>query len=343
MNRIPHVRAYLGPEEGLRSDALAELRQVIASRSGMQPDEHRFYLPDDSIEDAMAILDNGSLFGDHRLVLVIGAEQIKKKADVQLVADYVSRASDGATLVLISTAPRLDTKLHKQLPGDSIKVFWELFENQKVGWVQGYFRKQGVSITPEALDLFLELVENNTQELRLEADKLTIYAKSRIAAGATDEIAEPPQPLEIGVEHVESFVFHSREENVFSLHKKIVDGDLDGGLAVLAKMVGSGEGNPSQLIGGLAFQTRRLIGLRTLIEEGLSLDEAFSRARIRGKRIQSDYRAALDRFSLKELGRQMHVLVESEAATREHGSAIHTLFLELLVYRLLFPGPLMFA
>ena len=334
MSKIPRVRAYLGPEEGLRSDALDELRSFIKAQTGTPADEHRLYLPEDSIGAAMDRLDNGSLFGEHQLVILSGAELIKKKADVQLIADYVSRVGEGTTLVLVSTAPRLDSKLQKAVPGDAVKVFWELFENQKRGWVQGYFRKQAISISPEALDLFLELVENNTQELRLEADKLTIYIRNRSSAG--DE-------LQVSLDDVEAFVFHSREENVFSLHKKIVEGDLDGVLSVLAKIIGSGEGNPAQLIGGLAFQTRRLIGLRSLVDNGFSLDEAFSRLNIRGKRIQSDYRAAADRFSSKELSRQMHVLVESEAATREYGTSVHTLFLELLAYRLLFPGPILFA
>jgi DNA polymerase-3 subunit delta len=140
------------------------------------------------------------------------------------------------------------------------------------------------------------------------------------------------------VDEVESFVYHSRDENVFSLHRKLVDGDFDGALEVLSKIEGSGEANPAQLIGGLAFQTRRLIALRSLLDNGFSQEEAFKRLNIRGKRIQSDYRDAISRFGSSELRRQMVQLVQFEAAIREHGNAIQSLLLELLVYRLVFPG-----
>lgn len=327
MSRIPSVRAYLGPEEGLRADTIGELRSFIKRETAGEIEEHRLYLPEDSLESAMSLLRNGSLFGEHQLVLLRGAEQIRKKAEVELVRAFCERPPEAATLVLISEAARLDAKLEKVIPGDARKVFWELFENQKRGWVQGYFKTQNVPVTSEALELFLDLVENNTQELRAEADKLVTFVRAQQTGSGS-----------IGVEEVETYVYHSRGESVFSLHRKLVTGDLDGVLSVLQKILGSGEGNPAQLIGGLAFQTRRIIALRMLVENGFSLDEAFRKVNVRGKRIQADYRDAMNRFDTRELQHQLELLVATETATREMGSALHTLLLELLCYRLLFPG-----
>lgn len=327
MSKLPSILLFLGPEDGLRSEELDSVRSRIKKESGDAPDEHRLYLPDATVEEAVDLLQNGSLFASHRLVIVSGAEQIRKKADVQTIADYCSSPPDDATLVLVSDAVRLDSKLEKSVPPQARKVFWELFENQKRGWVVSHFRKRNVAITPDALDMFLELVENNTQELRTEADKLCVYVASQQKGG------EKPQ---VGVDEVETFIYHSREENVFTLYKNVVEDDFQAALEIVEKLHSSGEGGPVQIVGGLVFQVKKLIALRSLLDNRFSHDEAFKRLSIRGKRIQSDYRAAASRFDLAELQRQLHVLIDYDAVFRELGGGLQRTLLDLLVYQLMF-------
>lgn len=328
MSRLPSILLYLGPEEGLRSEELDALRARIGKTLGAPPEEHRVYLPDGDVRTAIGILQNGSLFSSHCLVILAGAEQIRKKEDVAAVAAYCSSPPEGATLVLVSDAVRLDSKLEKAVPSDARKVFWELFENQKRGWVAAHVRKRGVSLSPDALELFLDLVENNTRELRAEADKLCIFALGR----ANREGGRP----ELDVDDVETFVYHSREESVFSLYQQVVDDDFAGALEVMAKLDSSGEGGPVQLIAGLVFQVRKLLALRTLLDGRVSEQEAFTKLAIRGKRIQADYRTAVRRYSRTDLERQLSVLIAYDAAFRELGSGMQRILLDLLVYQLMF-------
>ncbi|MFW5689710.1 MAG: DNA polymerase III subunit delta, partial [Spirochaetota bacterium] len=217
------------------------------------------------------------------------------------------------------------------VPPQARKVFWELFENQKRGWVVSHFRKCKVSIDDDALDLFLELVENNTQELRTEADKLCIYVSARApAAGGGDR-----QP-HVSLDDVETFIYHSREENVFSLYKAVVDDDFEAALEIIEKLDSSGEGGPVQLVGGLTFQVKKLLSLRSLLDGGFSHDEAYKRLNIRGRRIQADYRRAADRYDVAELQRQLHVLIDYDAAFRELGAPLQRTLTDLLVYQLMF-------
>lgn len=345
MSKLPAILLFLGPEEGLRADELSSLRSRIAKESGAPPEEHRIYLPDGTIHDAVSILENGSLFAAHRLVIVAGAEQIRKKADVSAVASYCSSPPPDSTLVLVSDAVRLDSKLEKAVPGSARKVFWELFDNQKRGWVVSHFRKRGIGISPDALELFLELVENNTQELRVEADKLCIYVSGRppsasdIAPGApASEHGRPggDRRPTVEVDDVETFIYHSREENVFTLYKQIVDDDFAAALEIVEKLHSSGEGGPIQLLGGLIFQVKKLIALRSLLDNGFTPDECYKRLNIRGKRIQSDYQTAARRFQLRELERQLQVLIEYDAVFREFGSGLQRVLLDLMVYQLMF-------
>ena len=323
MSNLPSLLAFLGPEEGQRNEELDILRARITKESGSPADEHRIYLPDGSVAEAVDLLQNGSLFATHRLVIVFGAEQIRLKADLESLAAYLRSNSAEATLVLVSDGVKLDPKLEKLLPSEGRRIFWELFENQKRGWVVAHVRKAGVSITPEALDLFLELVENNTRELRIEADKLCAYVGS---GGRID------------VDEVETFIYHSREESVFSLFRYLVQDDFQSSLEVLETLTASGEGSPAQLVAGLVFQVRKLLALRSMLDNGLSFDEACRRLAIRGKRIQADYRTAAERFTVPDLERAVVLLADYDTACRTAGHALHGVLLNLLVYQLLFPA-----
>lgn len=320
MSSLPSVLLYVGPEDGQKADALDELRSRIEKQTGDRPEEHRVYLPEQSVGEAIEILSTGSLFASYRLVLLSDAAQIKRKDEVAAIKSYLAAPSSEATLVLLSDEVKVDGKLDRAVPAKQKTIFWELFDNQKRSWVVGYFRKRGVQIEPEAVDLFLELVENNTQELRAEADKLIVYSDDG----------------QIRLDDVERHVYHSREESVFTLHKQLVDGDLQAALVVLQKMTGSGSGEPVALIGGLLFQVRRTLSLRALLDQRIAFDEACSRLGIRGKRIQRDYREAVDRFSHTELERQLRLLIEYDAVFRELGGGLHQVLLELMLYQLVY-------
>ncbi|TFH05242.1 MAG: DNA polymerase III subunit delta, partial [Spirochaetales bacterium] len=326
MSKIPSIAVFLGPEEGQRSDEIASLRSLIQKTTGSPADEHRFYLPDGSLDEAVSLLRNGSLFSSHRFVLLHGAELLRKKDEVLLLAAYIGSPASDATLILISDQVRLDSKVEKVIPPAAKKVFWELFDNQKRGWLTSYFRKRGVEIVPEAVDLLLELVQNNTQEMRVEAEKLCIFV------GAEGEV---------NVDAVETFIYHSKQENVFTLFKCIVRDDFGAALETLQTLVSSGEGMPVQIVAGVVCQVRKLLALRQLMDAGNSLDGAFSMLNIRGKRIQADYRIVAERFTAEDLKRHLHVLSEYDAAFRSTRPGLHRCLLDLLMYQMLYRSPIL--
>lgn len=321
MTESPSVLLFLGPEEGLKSDEIDELRRRISRQHGDSSDEHRFYLPDDSVSAIVDILRNGSLFSAHRLVIVAGVDQLRKKADLEPLADYLGSPNPESTLLLLSDSVRVDSKLEKLVPGANRKVFWELFENQKHSWVAGHFRKRHVTITPEAIDYLLEVVENNTQELRNEADKLCTYVGPN---GSVD------------TDEIEAFVYHSREESVFTLFRHITGDAFESALMALDKLISSGDASPIQIVGGLVFQLRRLLALRLLLDNDLPLETAFKRLNIRGKRIQAEYRAGVQKFQASELETAIHLLTEYDALFRSQRSGIHKCLMDLMIYQLLF-------
>jgi DNA polymerase-3 subunit delta len=200
-------------------------------------------------------------------------------------------------------------------------VYWELFENQKQSWVTSYFRKHHVSISADAVDLFLEVVENNTQELRHEAEKLCTY----VGPGGS-----------VDVEDIEAFIYHSRDESVFTLFRHVCNHAFELALLSLEKLVSSGDASPVQIVGGLVFQVRRLLALRLLLDNDVPVTTAFERLNIRGKRIQAEYRAGAQRFTTAELERNVYLLTEYDALFRSQRPGIHRCLLDLLVYQLMF-------
>lgn len=315
------VYLFLGPEEGLKSDELRSLAQGLEQRIGEAPDEHRFHLPDDPLASVIDVLQNGSLFSAHRFVTVSGAELIKKKSEVDALVAYSESPNPDSTLVLLSDSLRIDSRIEKKVPGQHRKVFWEMFENQKRNWVEGFFRKRHIDITPDAVELFLEVVENNTQELRNEAEKLCTFVGPNGS---------------VGTEEIDTFVYHSRGESVFTLFAYVTAGNFEASLQVVDKLVSAGEAGPIQLIGGLLFQLRRLLALRQLLDNEVSPATAFSKLNIRGKRIQAEYRAGAEKFSAGELEAAIHLLAEYDALFRTERPGIHRCLLHLMVYQLFY-------
>ncbi|WP_455381543.1 DNA polymerase III subunit delta [Salinispira pacifica] len=317
MSKLPPVYLLLGPESGEKQEFIQSVRSAIEKRTGEKPEEPRFYPFETGMSELVALLRNGSLFSAHRLVLLDSVEQLTTKADIELLSGYCEHPVEDATLFLLSDQTQVDKRLAAAVPADHRKIFWEMFDNQKLGWVTSYLRKQGCSISGEAANLLLEMVENNTQELRRECDRLALYFG---------------RDHEIGADDVETFIYHSKEENVFTLFEEMAACNFDGSLEILQKMMLGSEANPVAIIAGLTWQFRRLLALAILLEERYSARDAFMKLNIRGKRVQKNYETGGRNFSRENLERVLVLSARYDALFRRLGSAVHPLLLQLYVY-----------
>lgn len=319
MAEHPGVYLFLGPEIGLKTEEIDRIRASIAKRVGEPADEHRFYLPEDSLDDALGILRNGSLFAAHRIVLLSGADLIKKKADIAALAAYGAAPAADATLILLSDGTRVAAGVEKAVSGDRKKIFWEMFENQKRGWLSSYVRKRGLSIGNDAIDIILDVVANNTAAMRAEIDRLCVY----VGRGQ-----------EITADVVETYVYHSREETVFSVFRYITEGDLRRALAAFSGMSASGDAKPPAVCGGLMFQLRRLRAVRRQLDDGDRIERALDCHGIRGKLIRAEFAQSVERFTAEQLEECLSIVSETDLACRQSGTVLHVVLLELMIYQL---------
>ena len=329
----PPAHLLLGPEEGDKAAFIEKLKAALAAQHGEQPEVTRFYAGEARMTEVVQCLSNKTLFSRHRLVIVGNAEEVKRAEDVAALVEYMSSPAPDATLLLVSSGltAEIDRKItgdiRKKAPGaipfDDQKIFWEMFDNQKQGWVTGFFRQKKITIDPEAAEYILDMVENNTRDMRVECDRLALF----FGPGA-----------QIGLDSVERYIYHSREENVFTLFDKICVRELGSAEEVLAKILLSREAEATQLAGGLLQQFRRLASLTRMLADNYETSEAFPKLRIFSKRNQKTYIEGTRNFSREEIETIIQLLAEFDVRFRSVKSDLHELLLHLMVYYIVARG-----
>ncbi len=323
------VHLLLGPETGEKELLLKQIRDTLKKESGGELEMHRFYSFETEKGEIFVALNNNSLFAEHRLVILSQAEGLNASM-VDALAEYIAKPSKTATLVIISSETRLSAKLQRAVPKENTKIFYELFDNQKFGWVRDFFKRFGLTIESDAIDLLLSMVENNTQELRTICTQLTLFWK-------TGDEGRP-----ITEEDIQNYIHHSRQEDAFTLFPYIAGGDLKMSIASLHAILGSGESSSGiLLVSGLLWQFRRLFSIQEQIEGGASEYEAFSGAKVLGKGIpvrsprdKSVYHQGRETYSKAECRAIITALAEADLATKEAGSEMLPIVLERLLYRI---------
>jgi DNA polymerase-3 subunit delta len=320
----------LGPETGEKEQRLKEIRNELRKQIGGEPELHRFYPFETENGEIFAALDNNSLFADYRLVLLSQAESMNASLCAS-IASYLAHPSTSATLVVISSANYLPAKIMKAVPREQVQVFYEMDDSRKAGWIHAFFRKANLTIEPDAVKLLLDLVENNTQEMRTVCSQLVLFWKTGERKTA------------IGEEDVETYIHHSRQEDAFTLFPEIAKGDFRQSIDTLHSILGSGDsGTAILLVSGLLWQFRRLLSLQEALSRGASEYEAFGKASvldknapIRNRKDKATYHDALQRYDIDQCRAIVRVLAEADIQTKERGAEMTPLLLERMLYRIM--------
>lgn len=321
------IYLFLGPEEGEKSAAIAEQREALRSRLGDELDEFNLYAFDTTPADLVGILRNGSLFGSGTFVRYKAVEQLRRKEEIAPLLRYAEAPNENAMLILESSEIRVHEDLGKAAGSGGRRIFWEMFEDQKQAWLGGYFRRHQVTIDPDALELLLDLVENNTLDLRHEADKLIAFSGDRVR-----------------VEDVERFVYHAREENVFTLFDAIVERNLEHALDIVAKLLV--QQDPVRLVGGIARQIERILLFQELRADERDDQRAIAalekllhrgsgKPRTLSKTARKDLLRAAGRFPLAACRSMARLSVDVDALFRSVPAELHRSLFEQYLYSLI--------
>jgi DNA polymerase III subunit delta len=318
-SRVSSVHLLLGPEEGEKAAFVDKVKQGIVAATEEQPEVSRFYAGESRMADVVLCLRNQTLFARRRLVILANLEEVKRAEEVATLVEYLGAPASDATLILLSGgfAGEIDKKILAAVPKESQKIFWEMFDNQKQGWVTNFFRQRKITIDADAVEYILDMVENNTRDMRTECERLALF----FGPDAT-----------IALENVEHYIYHSKEENVFTLFDRICERELAASAEVLDKILLSREADATQLAGGLLLQFRRLAGFKRMLAENYEAAEAFPKLRIFSKKNQKTYIEASRKFTAADLQTIVQLLAEFDERFRSIRTDLHALLLHLLVY-----------
>lgn len=305
----------LGPEIGEKASFIDELKGSMQERFGSL-DSYKHYAFDLDLAALLRELRTESLFGGARFVEIHNCEQFTRKEQFADLASIAAAGGEDAALVFVSDEVRVDGRLDALVRKDRKRIFWELFEDKKRRWVATYLRRKGFAVDDEALDVFLELVAGNTLEMAAECDHLIVMLEGKDRVGAQD---------------VENYIFHSREESLFTLYAALLDGNTTRALESLSKLELAGQGAHGGLVGGLVRLFAGLLDFRSALDGGESAQEYFTRNKINFKRRQSDLVAGAKRFSARELSRVLSVLAQGEEDLRSTAAGLQRHLLHLLI------------
>lgn len=309
----------LGPEAGTKDEFISTTIKNIKKDHGADTEFYKFYPFETEVPEIISLLKNGSLFSSFKIVRIDNVHEIKSQ-NAALLAEYCKKPVENTALILVSDQTQIDRRISDAVPKNGKKIFWEMYENQKRDWLQNYFRRQKIQITPDAVEELLELVENNTQEMKSACEKLSLFYGEN---------------SRIDLEQIEELIYHSKEENTFTLFDKVAVADFSSALEVVNKLVLSGENHPVQLLAGLQWQFKRLLQASELRDSNYILDDIWKKLNMRSKKGQKTYYTAMQKFSSPELRRIIITLVDYDTQFRSVGTQLHPQLLQMLIYSII--------
>ena len=197
-----------------------------------------------------------------------------------------------------------------------------MFESRKQDWVISFFRKKSLTIDGGAVQLLLDMVENDTESMKNACEKLSFYFK---------------EGTRITEEDIENFLYHSKEENVFSLFAKMCKRDLEASLEVLSSIFLAKETHPVQLLSGLLWQFKNLLSLSVLLSRDTPQDQALLTSNIRGKKNRTTYLEGSRNYSMIELQQIISLTEEYDHRLRTVRAEMFVSIVEMFVYKCLAP------
>ncbi|MDC7245063.1 MAG: DNA polymerase III subunit delta [Sphaerochaetaceae bacterium] len=318
------VYALLGPESGDKSAFLKEIRANLKKQFDQEIEIHRFYPFETLNGEIFEILQNNSLFSDHRLVILSQAENIPQQLTGPLL-EYMKDPVESATLVLISEDFRLKGKLDSAVSKEGKKIFYEMYDNQKPRWVKNLFSSYHLSIDDAAVSLLLELVEHDTAEIRSSVQQLIQF----IIPSGTAHVTE---------DDIERYIQHTRVESVFSLFEYLSMNSYEMTLQVFHALMRDQTGGAIALISGLLWTFRRLLSIEEMLEENNDWEASASAAMVMGKktplRRKKDhqiYREASRRYPIEDTRRIIALLGRYDITVREYPKELELLLMEQMI------------
>lgn len=328
-----NIKLFLGPEIGSKDELIKKEYSKLKKTYGDDVELKKYYSFEFDDNEMYVELSNPSLFCPHTLIILYAIDQLNSK-QVDNLLTYIKSPSDSSTLILESELFSLKSpasNISKIITADNILTFYPLNENELTNYVNKFFRDNNLEITNEAIDLLLELVDNNTLELKIICNQLAFfYNVNKKENNIIDELA------------MQKYVHHSKSENSFTLLEMIFNGKLKEAIEIAQILLERDPTFSFTLTGGILWGFRRLLSVLENIEEGNSNYQAMKNASVLGisKAIYRKdeitlYNNAINNYSRKECVNIITLLIDSDVDIRTNTKDMLQLQIEQLLFNII--------
>ncbi|MHC4605672.1 MAG: DNA polymerase III subunit delta [Planctomycetota bacterium] len=251
--------------------------------------------------------------GGRKLVLLVDEGNFIHNEASNLKA-YVNTPSPAAVLAVLSPMAKCP------VPFESPRLV--LVRCRPLGaadvrrWIQTEIQRRGKSMDRATADLLIGRAGTDLSTLDGYLDTLSLHSGKREQILAKD---------------VEALVGDESEFKVFELALAAAHKDRPGALVVLHGLREGGE-NPHALLWRLAWQYRKMVEAKRLLEAGVRRFEAAARLQI--TYYQDKFLSMVDAHSLEELLEKHQALLDADLALKTSGSGTEEAVLDALVCRL---------
>jgi DNA polymerase-3 subunit delta len=199
-----------------------------------------------------------------------GAKKLDARAFVKGLLEYAPKLPDTATLVVLVAQDPTERKPSAALMAliegakkvGTVRQFLIPTGAQLERWLERRATAAGVTLTPDASRLLIELVGENPRALAMEIEKLRTYT----GRGGTIEVSA-----------VRALTPDLRQSRGFDLTDALARRQRGRALALLHEFLADGQ-QPVYILGLIASQTRTLLQVKALSERGLRVAEIASTA-----------------------------------------------------------------
>lgn len=282
---IPAIFVVFGKHRQAVAEQIEAITDRVLGSSDRQVSLTVFDGDRAELADVLDALRTLPFLSERRLIIVRDADDFIRTYRSNLEAYLDSPSSTGVLLLVPESFPGT-TRLAKKAKKMGQVLSCEPVKTRDLPAYITRFAKQthGLSLTPEAATLLIELAGDESGMLCREIDKLAAYlavpGQKQRPVGPPHTERRPIGQCHIGVEDVQELVGKNRQYNVFDVIGAMTQGFVGKALTLLEQMLSQDRDAQYKAVGAFAWHFRRLYKGRLMLEKTIPEREIVRELRI---------------------------------------------------------------
>ncbi len=183
--RVDPLYLLFGAETYLMREYVSVCSERILGTAPRDFNHDVFDASAETLQEALGLAATLPMMASHRVVVLHGVQNLRK-ADVQRLDTYAEAPSESTALICTSTETD-PKKLPPRLWQRAVAVACEPLDGAPLrAWVRQKVQACGYTITPEAVETFLQDQPHDLWQLESEIEKLCTYAGDTQSIGPTE-------------------------------------------------------------------------------------------------------------------------------------------------------------